>query len=60
MLVNSCQNCGQSLGYLLEDYKKLLNENKLTKVEIFEKLNIHRYCCRIHFFTYYDEHRYIN
>lgn len=53
-----CQNCSKAIGHLLKTFEILSNKKEKSITEIFEELNIKRYCCRMLFITYYDE--YIN
>lgn len=58
MLPNTCQNCGTSLGNLLQKYNEMVKKN-IDKEKIFESLGLFRYCCRINMLTYIDEHHII-
>lgn len=42
-----CFECNTILGDKYFELKKLKKENK-TNLEIFEKLKLKKYCCRIH------------
>jgi len=48
-----CFSCGNVIGQLYENYKKLLGENKSSK-EALDELKVDKYCCRRMFLSHVE------
>lgn len=57
----SCKSCGKTLSHLYKVYDKEIKKKgydpdteyskDISNEDVFEKLGVYRYCCRILFFT---------